>query len=285
MAGGPPRSSDQPSTISWTVAPETTRWLHLLAYGLYAPLGAVALALLGGAAAAATVLLLEGSFAPVALLALAVLVAFSRPPVLAAIRSDETGASPGYEGWSPNWRGILVASVLCGTGILAAALRSRAAAVAVAAVSFVAGLVAMALYTDATIDADGRLTTQDSGVELRTLSGVRSLELPGLTLFWLAYARGADGFRNPRLLAVPHERAAAVRGRLSAGVAADPDADPISRAERAVVALVGVGVLTTGPALWLLVGDAGADAAAVLIYPVAFSLVFAAPMLWYAWKG
>ena len=142
----------------------------------------------------------------------------------------------------------------------------------------------MALYTDASIDADGRLETQYSGVDLRTLSGVRSLELLGVTAFWLAYARGADGFRNPRLIAVPRERAAEVRERLDAGVAADPEADPIGRAERVVVTLFGLGVLAMGPVLLLLVGDAGEDEVVILGYLTVYSLVFAGPMFWYAWK-
>ena len=283
MAAESPQSPDS-SPLSWTVSPETNRPLHLLAYGLYAPLGAIVLLLVGGGAVAALFLLLEGSVGLVILLVLAVIVAFSRPPVLAAIRSEETNASLGYEGWSPSWVGVLVASVLCGVGLLVASFHSRMAAIALGALSVTAGLFSMALYTDATID-EGRLETQYSGVALRTLSGARSLDLLGVTAFWLTYARGADGFRNPRLIAVPREQAEPVRERLEAGVVADPEADPIGRAERTIVALFGLGVLATAPGLWLLVGDAGADEAMVLLYPMAMSLVFAGPMLWYAWKG
>jgi hypothetical protein len=44
-------------------------------------------------------------------------------------------------------------------------------------------------------------------------------------------------------------------------------------------------MLATGPALWLVVGDAGAGRAVVLVYPTLMSTLFAGPMLWYAWKG
>jgi hypothetical protein len=277
--------SNSPGPLSWRVSPETNRWLHLLSYGVLAPIGAVALVLAAGAVVVSVALLLEGSIGPALLLGLVVVVALARPPVLAAIRSGETTASAGYEGWSPGWRGVLAASTLCGAAMLAALQHSRAAAGAVAVVSFAAGLIAMALHTEASIDSDGRLETQYGAAILRTLSGVRSLDLLGVTVFWLSYARGADSFRNPRVLAVPRERAAAVRERLDAGVAADPEADPIGRTERAVVALFAIGVLATGPALALLVGDAAEGGVVVVAYAGLFSLVFAAPMLWYAWKG
>jgi len=272
-------------SLSWTISPDTNRPLHLLGYGLYGPIGAVALVLAAGAVVVSVGLLLEGSVAPVLLLGLVVVVALARPPVLAAIRSGETTASVGGEGWSPSWRGVLAASTLCGAAMLAALQHSRAAAGAVAVVSFAAGLIAMALHTDASIDADGRLETQYATAALRTLSGVRSIDGFGVTVFWLAYARGADSFRNPRLIAVPPGRAAEVRERLDAGVTADPGADPIDRSERAVVALFAIGVLATGPALALLVGDDAEGGVIVVAYAGLFSLVFAAPMLWYAWKG
>ncbi|QKY20831.1 hypothetical protein B4589_010740 [Halolamina sp. CBA1230] len=282
MAAESPRS---PSPLSWAVTPETNRWVHLLAYGLYAPLGAIALVLAVGGVAFSLVAVRNGSIGLVLLLGVAVIVALARPPVLAAILDDEVDTSSGYDGWQPSWRGVLAASVLCGAAILAASLHSRVAMGAVAVASFAAGLLAMTLTTEATIDEDLRLETQYTAVDLRTLSGVRSVDIGDATIVWLAYARGADGFRNPRVLAVPRERAAEVRERLDAGVAADPDADPIGRVERVVVALFGLGVLATAPGFWLLIGDAGADETLVLLYPVALSLVFAGPMLWYAWKG
>ncbi|GAB7093865.1 hypothetical protein JCM30237_10170 [Halolamina litorea] len=282
----PVDDTDQPVSLTWRVSPEGNRWLHLLAYGLLAPVGAVATGLAVGGVIAVVALALEGSWGPVFLLALAVAVAFSRPPVLAAIRSDETSASFGYEGWQPSRVGLLTASVLCGGAMLLASLHSRVATVSVGVVSFAAGLLAITLHTDASIDAEGRLQKQQAtAVDLRTLSRVRSVDLFGVTAFWLSYARGADSFRNPRVLSVPHDRAAEVREALDAGVDADSGADPIGRTERVVVGLVGLGVLATGPALWLLVGDAGADEAVVLVYPAAMSLVFAGPMFWYAWKG
>jgi len=283
MTAESPRSSD-PSPLSWAVTPDTNCWLYLCSYGLLAPLGAVALVLVGGVTAFALVAVREGSWALLLLLGVAVVIALARPPVLAAILSDETDAGIGHESWHPSRLGLLTASALCAGAMLAASLHSRIAAGAVAVLSFAAGLLAMTLSTEATVDGALALETQHSAADLTTLSGVRSLDLGGATVFWLAYARGADGFRNPRVLAVPDERAAEVRARLDAGVAAEANADPTGPAERIVVAVFGLGVLATGPTLWLLVGDAGADAV-VLVYAVAFSLVFAGPMLWYAWKG
>jgi hypothetical protein len=279
-----PATDDPPASLAWQVTPDSRRLLHVLAYGLLAPLGAVALTLLVGGVAFAAFAVRDGSWTPLLLLGVAVVIALARPPVLAAMLSDETEASFGHEDWHPSRRGLLTASVLCGGAMLAASLHSRIAVVAVAVLSFGAGLLAMTLSTDAVIDDDRRLETQYSTAALSTLSGVRSIDLGDLTVFWLVYARGADGFRNPRVLAVPRGQATRVREALDAGVDADPNADPIGRAERAVVALFGLGVLATGPALWLLIGDAGAGAV-VLAYAVTLSAVFAGPMLWYAWNG
>ncbi|GAB7014301.1 hypothetical protein JCM18549_25720 [Halolamina salina] len=271
--------------VSWAVTPETHRWLGLLAYGLYAPLGAIALALAVGGVALSLDAVRNGSIGLLLLLGVAVVMALVRPPVLAAVRSDEVDTSSGYDGWQPSWRGVLAASVLCGAAILAASLHSRPAMGAVVIGSFAAGLLAMTLSTEGTIDRDLRLETQYTAVDLRTLSAVRSVDIGDVTILQLSYARGADGFRNPRVLAVPHERAAEVRDRLDAGVVADPEADPIGKAERAVVTLFALGVLATGPGLALLVGDAAEGGMLVVAYAGVFSLLFAAPMLWYAWNG
>jgi len=279
-----PANDEPPTSLTWQVTPDSYRWLHLLSYGLLAPLGAVALTLLVGGVAFAAFAVRDGSWAPLLLLGVAVVIALARPPVLAAMLSDESEASFGHEDWHPSRLGLLAASAVCGGAMLLASMHSRVAAGAVAALSFGAGLLAMTLGTDAVIDDDRRLETQYSAAALSTLSGVRSIALGDLTVFWLAYARGADGFRNPRVLAVPRGRVAQVRERFDAGVEADPNADPIGRAERAVVALFGLGVLATGPALWLLIGDAGAEAV-VLAYAVTLSAVVAGPMLWYAWNG
>lgn len=279
----PARRGGQPP-LSWAVTPETSRWLHLLSYGLLAPLGAVALALLAGAVAFAAVSIRDGSWGPLLLLGVAVVIAFARPPTLAAVLSDETEASFGHENWHPSRLGLLAASGVCAGAMLLASLHSRITVVGVAVLSFATGLLAMTLATDAEIDADGRLATQQTSVALSTLSGVRSVAVGGVTVYWLAYARGADGLRNPRVLAVPRGQATRVREVLGSGVDADANAEPMGPAERVVVALFAFGVLATGPGLWLLVGDAGREAV-VLAYAVTFSLVFAAPMLWYAWKG
>ena len=283
-AGGYSTDEEGQPALSWTVTPETSRWLHALSYGLLAPLGSLALALLLGGVAFAVASIRNGSWTSLLLLGAVVVFALARPPVLAAILSDETDASFGHGNWQPSRLGLLAASVLCGGAMLLASVHSRLAVVGVAVLSFTAGLLAMTLETDAEIDDGGRLATQQTSVALSTLAGVRSVAVGDLTVVWLSYARGADGFRNPRVLAVPREQAAQVRDVLDAGVAADADADPIDRAERVVVALFGLGVLATGPALWLLIGDTGREAV-VLVYAVTFSVVFAGPMLWYAWKG
>jgi len=269
--------------LSWTVTPNTHRWLHLLSYGLLAPLGAVALVLVGGAVALGVASIRDGSWAILLALGALAVLALARPPVLAALLSDETEASWEHDYWQPSRLGLVAASTLCAVAMGLALQHSRAAAGAVAVLSFVAALAAMTLSTDASVD-DLRLATQHTVVDLSTLSGVRSVTIGAVTVLWLSYARGADSFRNPRVLTVPRERAPQVREALDAGIDADASADPVGHAARAIIAVFGLGVLATGPALWLLVGAAGEERV-VLVYLVTFSLVFAGPMLWYAWKG
>lgn len=274
--------------LSWELGPETERWLAVLSYGQYAALLGLGLFLAVGALAAAAVALREGSAGIVlGALALVLVAGFARPPILAALRSESATFGFGEGEWQPSRRGLAVAAVVgaVAIGLGTAVGRSPIAFYAVAAALVGASLLAMALTTDASIDGDLRLETRWAAVDLRALSAVHTLDLGDVTVFWLTYTRGADGFRNPRVLAAPRERATEVRDAVQAGVDAPADADPIGRTERAVVALFGLGVLVTGPALGLLLGDAAEGGVLVAAYAGAFSLVFAGPMLWYALKG
>lgn len=277
---------EAPATLSWTVMPETNRWLHILSYGLLAPLGAVALLLFGGAVAFAAVSVGKGSWAVVLALGAVAVVALARPPVLAALLSEETDVSLGHEDWHPSRLGVVAASLGCAVAMVVAFMHSRAAAGGVFVLSFTAALIAMTLSTDTEIDRAERRLEAEAGseVSLDSLSGVRSVAIGSVVIYWLSYARGGGGLRAPRVLAVPRELAPQVRAALDAGVDAPADADTIGRAERAVVALFGVGSLATAPALWLLSGPTEGRTL-VFTYLGVFSLVVAVPALWYALKG
>ena len=293
MSGGrQPRAVSQMSpatdaadgSFSWSVTPENERWLTVLNYGMYAALCGFGLLLAVGAAALAVVFVLEGSWGPLlAGMALAAVLALVRPPIVAALRSGTLG--PDDDVWQPSRRGLLGAAVV-GAAVLAPAfVYSRAAGLAVAVLLVAASLLAMTLHTEATIDGALQLETQHSTADVTALSDVRTLSLGPVTVFWLRYARGADRFGNPRVLAATAEQASTVREQLDRGVDAPADAEPIGRVERAIVALFGLGVLAAGPAFWLVLGDSADGGALVAAYVGAFSLVFAGPMLWYAWKG
>ncbi|WP_373188744.1 hypothetical protein [Halolamina sp.] len=284
MSDAPHAREGEDGALSWTVSPETERWLILLHYGMYAALWGVGLLLGLAAVVVGVALALDGSWGLV--LAGAVLVAvlgFARPPILTALLTGDI--TPAEDVWQPSRRGQAVAAVVGAALLLSAFVYSWAAGVTVAVLLVGASLLAMTLNTEATIDADFRLETQRKSVGLTGLSGVRSLSLGSVTVFWLGYARGADSFSNPRVLSAPREQAAQVRDALEAGVAAPTNADPIGRAERVIVALFGLNALVAGPVFWLLVGDGAEGGGLVAAYAGAFSLVFAAPMLWYVWKG
>lgn len=277
-------SATAEGSLSWEVTPEKERWLTVLSYGMYAALWGFVLLLVLGGLVAGVVIALEGSWGLVlASAALVAVLAFARPPILAALRSE--GVGPDTDVWQPSRRGQAVAAVVGAIILAPAFVVGQAAGVAIAVLLWGASLLAMTLQTEATID-DLQLATQRKSVDLTGLSRVRTLSFGGLTVFWLQYARGADSFGNPRVLAARAEQAPQVRERLEAGVDAPADADPIGRAERAIVALFGLGALAVAPAFWLLAGARAADGGPlVVVYMAAFSLVFAGPMLWYAWKG
>lgn len=279
-----PTGAPTTPTLSWAVTPETNRWLHLLAYGLLAPLGAVALILGGGAVAFAASSLREGAWAIVLALGAVAVFALARPPVLAALLSEE--ASLGHDDWQPSRLGIVAASLGCAVAMLVAFQHSPAAAGAVAALPFAAALVGMTLSTDAEIDREAMALTTQTGptMSLSALSGVRSVAVGSVVVYWLSYARGAGSLRAPHALTVPREQAPQVREVLDAGIDADSGADPAGRTERAIVGLIGVGALTVGPALWLL-AEPTEGSGLVFAYLGVIALVVAVPALWYAWKG
>lgn len=284
MSHAPQASEEAGGALSWTVSPETEPWLTIPHYGLYAVFWGFGLVLGLSAVVVGVAVALEGSWGLVVVGAVLVaILGFARPPILAAMLTGDI--TPSEDVWRPSRRGQTVAAVLGAALLTPAFVYSPVAGVAVAVLLVGASLLAMTLHTEATIDADRRLETRRKSVDLTDLSGVRSFSFGSLAVFWLRYARGADSFSNPRLLTVPNEQAPQVRDALAAGVAEPANADPIGRAERAVVALFGVGVLAAGPALLWLIGDGAEGGWLVVAYAGTFSLVFAGPMLWYAWKG
>ena len=268
------------TAVSWTVTPDTERWVWVLSYGLYAVFLGVGLWVVVGLCAFLVVAVLEGSWELLVFLVAAVALALARPPILAVLREER--ASFGYEGWRPSRRG-LVAAALVGASALGVGFSvSEVAVAAVVVLGTGASLLAMVLTSEATVDARSRtLATRRSEVSTAGLSGVRSLAVGPVVLFWLTYVRGAGTLRTPRLLTVPRETAPAVREALQAGIEASADTDPIGRAERAVVVLFGLGMLTVAPGLWLLTGGDG-RLGGILVYLWLLALVVATPMLWYA---
>jgi hypothetical protein len=267
--------------VSWTVSPETERWLWVLSYGQFALLLGFGLWLAVGIAALTVVAALEGSWMVLVVLVAAVAFALARPPVLAILR--EEGASFGYEGWRPSRRGLIAAAVGGAVALGIGFVVSEVVVGAVVALGFGATLLAMVLTSEGSIDPESlTLETKRKESSLAGLSGVRSVAVGPVRLFWLSYVRGAGGLRTPHLLTVPRGVVPAVRAALDAGLDAPAEADPIGRPERVVVALFGAGTLAVAPALWLASGGGDGPLAGLLVYLWLLSLVVAAPMLWYA---
>lgn len=279
-SGAIPDDRDGATAVSWTVTPDTERWLWVLSHGLFALLLGFGLWLVVGVGVLTVAAVLEGSWGVLVVLVAVTALAVARPPMLAVLREERT--SFGYEGWQPSRRGLAAAALV---GAVALGLGFAVSTVAVAVVVALgtgASLLAMVLTSEATVDRQSlTLSTRRSEVSLAGLSAVRSVAVGPLVLFWLSYVRGAATLRTPRLQTVPREVAPAVREALRAGVDAPADADPIDRAERVVVSLFGLGMLAVAPALWLLTGADG-RLGGILGYLWLLSLVVAAPMLWYA---
>jgi hypothetical protein len=269
-------------TVAWAVTPETDRWLDALCYGAVAVLGGITLLLVVGTGVLVGAALRDGSWMVVLGIAAVAVLALSRPPVLAALRAEETSVARADDEWHPSGRGAVVAALVGGVAVWPAADHSVTALSAVLAAGVAATTAGAALTTRGEIDGEAFVLETDGGTApLAALSGVRSRSVGPVVLYFLSYARGTAAFGVPRLLTVPQSTAPAVETALAAGVDAPADADPISPGERAAVALFALGLLAVGPAFWLLATPAG-QGAFVAVLLGGFSSVVAVPLCWYA---
>lgn len=122
-----------------------------------------------------------------------------------------------------------------------------------------------------------RLVRRDGESSLAGLRRVRSLPLGPVALLYLSFSPGTGG-DAPRLLVVPSRVRREVETLLAA-VDAPGDGRTPSRAERVVVAVVGLSLLAAGPIAWLLLPRG--DARVVAAYAGSMFGLFGVVVLWY----
>jgi hypothetical protein len=122
-----------------------------------------------------------------------------------------------------------------------------------------------------------RLVRRDGASSLAGLRGARSVSLGSLTLFYLSFSPGTGG-DAPRLFVVPRRVRADAEAVLDA-VDEPGDGRVPSRAERVIVAVVGVSLLAAGPTAWVLLP--GGDARVVAAYAGSLFGLFGVVVLWY----
>lgn len=187
--------------------------------------------------------------------------------------------------WQPSRRGALVSGLLSAPVFYLAFRTSLMAWAVLAVVGFVCVLAVMMISSRAALyREDLRLVDDQRDVSLTGVVRPRRLAVGPVVAYWLTYARGSVGWNAPRFFVVPRDLASDVDRVLDAAVAAEADADPLGRGERAIVVGFGVGMLAIAPALWALLpptGDGRLLAAYIGIVTVPVSI----PVLWYAITG
>ena len=122
-----------------------------------------------------------------------------------------------------------------------------------------------------------RLVRRDGESSLAGLRGVRSTSFGPLSVLYLSFAPGTGG-DTPRLFVVPRRVRADAEAVLDA-VDEPGDGRVPSRAERAIVAVVGVSLLAAGPVAWVLLP--GSDARVIAAYAGSLFGLFGVVVLWY----
>jgi hypothetical protein len=264
-----------PDEVSWGTT-GSVRLRRALTHCAAGAVAAVLVALLGllavlGFGVAA------GHLSAAAFLALLVVAAFVAGRTLAPLReADALEVRWLDDPLRPRW--VVLASI---PWVLAGVVALRGGPLAVGlllVLAWVLAAVADLLGASGRIEASPpRLVRRDRESSLAGLRRVRSLPFGPFSVLYLSFSPGTGG-DAPRLLLVP-SRVRADAEAVLAAVDAPGDRRVPSRAERAVVAAVGLSLLAVGPLAWVLLP--GGDARVVATYAGSMFGLFGVVVLWY----
>jgi hypothetical protein len=137
--------------------------------------------------------------------------------------------------------------------------------------------------TSGYVDRPGEtLVVDGSEVPLDAVTAFRTVSVGTFVVCWLSYTRGVP--TAPRIIILPSSYLDIVSNLLER----DPDTSSrerstTNRTERLITALFGLGMVTLGPVLWLILPPG--DGQVVALYAGAMFGLFGMMLLWYAYSA
>jgi hypothetical protein len=272
-------ATPEPTTqVEWRYGVDDSRVLAVLSYVFPGVLGGVGLLVVGLAGWVVVESLRVGDVGrAVALIVVALLALLARRGVAAAL-STRSVLDPLRDRYSG--RGLLAASVLGAAVLLASARLDSLAPFVLFVLSWVPLGITAEFPTEGVADPTaGTLVVNEETIPLAALRGYRAYRVGPLVVCPLSYARGVP--TAPRFVVVPGGSFDAVESVLVDAAAAPAEGhSTLGRAERAIVAAVGLCLVAVGPVL-LVVLPPG-DGKLLAVYAGLLFGVFGVISLWYA---
>jgi len=267
-------------TVNWELDVTDSPLLQTLAYVFPSILGGVAI-LAGGLVLWLVVpALLDGDFGRavgvVAFVVLALLARRYLPALLATNLID-----PLWNRYSR--QGLVIGSVGGALVLLGSAQLHPMAPFAVFISSWVPLVLTAAFPTSGRADrVVETLVIDDTEVPLNAVNKFRTFSVGSLAVCWLSYVHGVP--TAPRIIFLPSSHLDTVSNLLET----EPDASKreqstIDRMERLIVALFGLGMVSLGPVLWLILPPG--EGQVVALYAGAMFGLFGMILFWYAYSA
>lgn len=266
--------------VDWELDVTDSPLLQFLAYVCPSIFGGVAL-LAGGLLLWLVVsAVLDGDLArAVGVVAFAVLALLSRRYLPALLETNL--ANPFWNRYSR--RGLVIGSV-CGALILLGSAQLHPTAPFVVFIASWVPLVLTAAFPTSghAEPAVGTLAIDDTEVPLEAASGFRMVSVGTFAVCWLSYTRGVP--TASRLIFLPSNYVDVVTDLIDTGTESSKrEHSTITRPERLVAGLFGLGMVALGPILWLILPPG--DGQAVALYAGAMFGLFGMLLLWYAYSA
>jgi hypothetical protein len=268
------------ATIDWKLGVTDAPLLQTLAYVFPSVLGGVVV--LVGALLCWLLLqaVLTGDFARViGLVVIALLGLLTRRYLPALLTTNVT--DPFHERYSP--RGLVVGSVLGAIVLLGSTRLHPDAPFVVFVASWIPLVLTAGFPTSGHVNPETEtLVVDGTEVPVDAVQGFRTARIGTFVICWLSYSRGMPS--APRVIVVPSEVFESVRqliDRVSESMKREPST--INRSERIIASLFGLGMISIGPVLWILLPPG--DGQLVALYAGAMFGLFGIVLLWWAYSA
>jgi hypothetical protein len=268
------------TTIDWELDVTDTPLLQTLAYVFPSILGGVVV--LAGALLCWLLLqaVLTGAFTRViGLVVIALLGLLARRYLPALLTTNIVG--PFHDRYSR--RGLVVGSVLGAIVLLGSTRLHPDAPFVVFIASWIPLVLTAGFPTSGHVDPETEtLVVDGTEVPVDAVQGFRTARIGTFVICWLSYSRGTPS--ASRVIVVPSEVFESVRqliDRVSESTKREPST--INRPERIIASLFGLGTVSIGPILWILLPPG--DGRLVALYAGALFGLFGTVLLWWAYSA